>query len=126
MLGRPPGRSCQSVWRMGDDFLDATGKLTYGDMTDLSNYGGAVIDQRSFAKNVKAIEIKERRGSRRGRRRRIRRQRRLFRPPHRAALRRPDRRAFRDGTSARSWRHVFPMTPSTTSWASWTADPRTR
>jgi 1-pyrroline-5-carboxylate dehydrogenase len=41
---------------MGDDFLSATEALTYGDVTDLSNYGGAVIDSRSFAKNVKAIE----------------------------------------------------------------------
>jgi 1-pyrroline-5-carboxylate dehydrogenase len=47
----------RSVWqRMGDDFLSATEALTYGDITDLSNYGGAVIDDRSFAKNVKAIE----------------------------------------------------------------------
>jgi 1-pyrroline-5-carboxylate dehydrogenase len=30
--------------------------LTYGDVTDLSNYGGAVIDERAFAKHVKAIE----------------------------------------------------------------------
>ncbi len=47
----------KSVWqRMGDDFLGATGELSYGDVTDLSNYGGAVIDARAFAKNVKAIE----------------------------------------------------------------------
>ncbi|KAA0095306.1 L-glutamate gamma-semialdehyde dehydrogenase [Mycolicibacterium sp. P1-18] len=47
----------RSVWQqMGDDFLDATGKLTYGDVSDLSNYGGALIDERSFAKNVNAIE----------------------------------------------------------------------
>ncbi|WP_018598948.1 L-glutamate gamma-semialdehyde dehydrogenase [Mycobacterium sp. 155] len=47
----------RSVWqRMGDDFLSATEALTYGDVTDLSNYGGAVIDSRAFAKNVKAIE----------------------------------------------------------------------
>jgi 1-pyrroline-5-carboxylate dehydrogenase len=47
----------RSVWRqMGDDFLGATEKLTYGDVADLSNYGGALIDERSFAKNVKAIE----------------------------------------------------------------------
>jgi 1-pyrroline-5-carboxylate dehydrogenase len=46
-----------SVWQqMGDDFLGATEALAYGDVTDLSNYGGAVIDDRSFAKNVKAIE----------------------------------------------------------------------
>ena len=30
--------------------------LTYGDITDLRNYGGALIDERAFAKNVKAIE----------------------------------------------------------------------
>lgn len=47
----------RSVWRqMGDDFLAATAQLSYGDVTDLSNYGGALIDSRSFEKNVKAIE----------------------------------------------------------------------
>jgi 1-pyrroline-5-carboxylate dehydrogenase len=46
-----------SVWhRMGDDFLAATEALRYGDVTDLSNYGGALIDERAFAKNVAAIE----------------------------------------------------------------------
>jgi 1-pyrroline-5-carboxylate dehydrogenase len=46
-----------SVWqRMGDDFLSATEALTYGDVADLSNFGGAVIDDRAFAKHVKAIE----------------------------------------------------------------------
>jgi 1-pyrroline-5-carboxylate dehydrogenase len=46
-----------SVWqRMGDDFLSATEALTFGDVTDLANYGGAVIDDRAFAKHVKAIE----------------------------------------------------------------------
>ncbi|WP_099024029.1 L-glutamate gamma-semialdehyde dehydrogenase [Mycolicibacterium palauense] len=47
----------RSVWqRMGDDFLSATEQLSYGDVTDLSNYGGALIDDRAFAKNVRAIE----------------------------------------------------------------------
>src|SRR5689334_14004909 len=47
----------RSVWHaMGDDFLSATEALRYGDITDLTNYGGAVIDERAFAKNVKAIE----------------------------------------------------------------------
>jgi len=47
----------RSVWQqMGDDFLSATAALSYGDVTDLTNYGGAVIDDRAFAKNVKAIE----------------------------------------------------------------------
>jgi 1-pyrroline-5-carboxylate dehydrogenase len=47
----------RSVWRqMGDDFLTATSELRYGDITDLSNYGGALIDRMAFAKNVDAIE----------------------------------------------------------------------
>lgn len=47
----------RSVWqRMGDDFLDATGTLTYGDVTDLSNFGGAVIDSRAYARNAQALE----------------------------------------------------------------------
>jgi 1-pyrroline-5-carboxylate dehydrogenase len=47
----------RSVWQqMGDDLLGATEALTYGDVTDLSNYGGALIDARAFAKNVEAIE----------------------------------------------------------------------
>jgi 1-pyrroline-5-carboxylate dehydrogenase len=47
----------RSVWHdMGDDFLAATAALTYGDVTDLSNFGGALIDARAFAKNVAAIE----------------------------------------------------------------------
>jgi 1-pyrroline-5-carboxylate dehydrogenase len=46
-----------SVWqRMGDDFLAATAELRYGDITDFSNYGGALIDERAFTKNVNAIE----------------------------------------------------------------------
>ena len=47
----------RSVWQhMGDDFLEATAQLRYGDVTDLSNFGGALIDSRAFAKNVTAIE----------------------------------------------------------------------
>jgi 1-pyrroline-5-carboxylate dehydrogenase len=46
-----------SVWqRIGDDFLGTAAELSYGDITDLSNYGGALIDQRAFVKNVDAIE----------------------------------------------------------------------
>ena len=36
--------------------VGATEALRYGDVTDLTNFGGAVIDERAFAKNVKAIE----------------------------------------------------------------------
>lgn len=47
----------RSVWQqMGDDFLGATSELRYGDITDFANFGGALIDERSFAKNVAAIE----------------------------------------------------------------------
>lgn len=47
----------QSVWRrMGDDFLGETAALRYGDVTDLTNFGGALIDRRAFIKNVDAIE----------------------------------------------------------------------
>ena len=47
----------RSVWQdMGDDFLGATEALRCGDVADLTNYGGALIDDRAFAKNVKAIE----------------------------------------------------------------------
>lgn len=46
----------QSVWRrMGDDFWE-TAALRYGDVTDLANFGGALIDRRAFIKNVDAIE----------------------------------------------------------------------
>ena len=47
----------RSVWsKMGDDFLGATEALRYGDVSDLSNYGGAVIDERAYAKSARAIE----------------------------------------------------------------------
>lgn len=47
----------QSVWRrMGDSFLGETAALRYGDVTDLTNYGGALIDRAAFTKNVNAIE----------------------------------------------------------------------
>ena len=84
----------RSVWQqMGDDFLSATEALRYGDVTDLTNFGGALIDERAFAKNVTAIErAKSAAGVTDRGRRRIRRQRRLFRPADGAAVRRSDRR----------------------------------
>jgi 1-pyrroline-5-carboxylate dehydrogenase len=46
-----------SVWqRMGDGFLGETAALRYGDIADLTNYGGALIDRPAFVKNVNAIE----------------------------------------------------------------------
>jgi 1-pyrroline-5-carboxylate dehydrogenase len=47
----------KSVWAsMGDDFLNKVSALSYGDVTDLSHFGGAVIDQRSFDRNAAAID----------------------------------------------------------------------
>ncbi len=47
----------RSVWdRMGDDFLSEAAELRYGDVRDLSNFGGAVIDRRAFDKQVAAID----------------------------------------------------------------------
>ncbi|WP_040869516.1 L-glutamate gamma-semialdehyde dehydrogenase [Nocardia exalbida] len=46
----------RSVWRaMGDEFLHETEELSYGDVADLSNFGGALIDRRAYDKNVTAI-----------------------------------------------------------------------
>ena len=47
----------RSVWdQMGDDFLTEANELSYGDVRDLENFGGAVIDRRSFDKQVAAID----------------------------------------------------------------------
>ncbi|MFE3290287.1 L-glutamate gamma-semialdehyde dehydrogenase [Rhodococcus sp. NPDC059234] len=47
----------RSVWeRMGADFLAEADELSYGDVTDLSNFGGALIDRAAYDKNVAAIE----------------------------------------------------------------------
>ncbi|MET0520396.1 MAG: L-glutamate gamma-semialdehyde dehydrogenase [Jiangellaceae bacterium] len=46
----------RSVWdRLRDDFLAQTGSLTVGPVTDLSNFMGAVIDKRAFAKHKAAL-----------------------------------------------------------------------
>jgi len=46
----------RSVWnRMKDDFLAEVEAIRVGDVTDLSNFMGAVIDDRAFAKHKKAI-----------------------------------------------------------------------
>lgn len=46
----------RSVWRaMGEEFLHETGQLSFGDVADLSNFGGALIDRRAYDKNVTAI-----------------------------------------------------------------------
>jgi len=47
----------RSVWqRMRDDFLAEVDGIAMGDVTDLTNFMGAVIDERAFAKHRQAIE----------------------------------------------------------------------
>ncbi|OQQ24443.1 L-glutamate gamma-semialdehyde dehydrogenase [Prescottella equi] len=47
----------RSVWsRMQDQFLAEVDALSYGDVTDLENFGGALIDRRAYDKSVAAIE----------------------------------------------------------------------
>jgi 1-pyrroline-5-carboxylate dehydrogenase len=47
----------RSVWdRLRDEFVAEVESLTMGDVTDLSNFMGAVIDQRAFDKHKAAIE----------------------------------------------------------------------
>lgn len=47
----------RSVWnRMRDDFLSVTESLRMGPVTDFSNFLGAVIDERAFAKHKAALE----------------------------------------------------------------------
>jgi 1-pyrroline-5-carboxylate dehydrogenase len=46
----------RSVWRkMRDSFVSEVESITMGDVTDFSNFMGAVIDDRAFAKHKKAI-----------------------------------------------------------------------
>ncbi len=46
-----------SLWKViRDDLVDITNGLPQGDVTDFSNFMGAVIDERSFAKNAAAID----------------------------------------------------------------------
>ncbi|SNS37309.1 L-glutamate gamma-semialdehyde dehydrogenase [Rhodococcoides kyotonense] len=47
----------KSVWsKMGDPFVEQVSQLSYGDVTDLSHYGGAVIDRRAFDRNAAALD----------------------------------------------------------------------
>ncbi len=46
-----------SLWKqIKDDLVDITNGLPQGDVTDFGNFMGAVIDDRSFAKNAAAID----------------------------------------------------------------------
>ncbi|MCL2535979.1 MAG: L-glutamate gamma-semialdehyde dehydrogenase [Nocardiaceae bacterium] len=47
----------RSVWEgMKEQFLAEVDALAYGDVSDLENFGGALIDRRAYDKNVAAIE----------------------------------------------------------------------
>jgi 1-pyrroline-5-carboxylate dehydrogenase len=47
----------RSVWRrMREEFLAEVDAIPMGDVTDLSNFMGAVIDERAFAKHKQAVE----------------------------------------------------------------------
>ncbi|MEU6152243.1 L-glutamate gamma-semialdehyde dehydrogenase [Actinosynnema sp. NPDC047251] len=47
----------RSVWTgIRDELADVTNSLTYGDVRDFANFGGAVIDARAFAKHKAALE----------------------------------------------------------------------
>ena len=47
----------RSLWsKLRDDLASLTDSLTMGDVTDLSNFMGAVIDDRAFAKHKAALE----------------------------------------------------------------------
>ncbi|MEJ2855963.1 MULTISPECIES: L-glutamate gamma-semialdehyde dehydrogenase [unclassified Saccharothrix] len=46
----------RSVWELArDKLVDVTKSLSYGDVTDFSHFGGAVIDARAFAKHRDAL-----------------------------------------------------------------------
>jgi 1-pyrroline-5-carboxylate dehydrogenase len=47
-----------SLWRAGlrDRLVATTESLAYGDVTDFTNFGGAVIDKRSFDRNAAALD----------------------------------------------------------------------
>ncbi len=54
----------RSVWaKIGDDLVDTVSSLAYGDVTDLSNFCGAVIDRRAFDRNAAAIDRAKNTGS---------------------------------------------------------------
>ncbi|MGW5437215.1 L-glutamate gamma-semialdehyde dehydrogenase [Nocardia asteroides] len=47
----------RSVWAvMADDLIEKTAALRYGDVTDLANFGGALIDRAAFDRNTAALE----------------------------------------------------------------------
>ena len=99
-----------------------------GDVTDLSNFMGAVIDDRAFAKHKKAIaRAKRSQEPRRPRRWPGRRLGRLLRPADDRGVQRPDRRDVQHRVlrpDPRGARLRRPPT-SSTSWTRWSRSRRT-
>ncbi|MFD4440283.1 L-glutamate gamma-semialdehyde dehydrogenase [Nocardia sp. NPDC058519] len=47
----------RSVWAaMSEDLIERTSNLRYGDVTDFTNFGGALIDRPAFDRNIAALE----------------------------------------------------------------------
>ncbi|MFE3544711.1 L-glutamate gamma-semialdehyde dehydrogenase [Nocardia sp. NPDC059177] len=47
----------RSVWTaMSEDLIEKTAALRYGDVTDFTNFGGALIDRRAFDRNAAALD----------------------------------------------------------------------
>ncbi|MFD4357019.1 L-glutamate gamma-semialdehyde dehydrogenase [Nocardia sp. NPDC058518] len=47
----------RSVWAaMSEDLIERTSNLRYGDVTDFTNFGGALIDRPAFDRNTAALE----------------------------------------------------------------------
>ena len=48
----------RSIWQSGlrDELADVTRSLRYGDVADLTNFGGAVIDARAFDRHRRALD----------------------------------------------------------------------
>jgi 1-pyrroline-5-carboxylate dehydrogenase len=47
----------RSIWdRVREQLVDVTNSLSFGDVTDFSHFGGAVIDSRAFAKHKAVLE----------------------------------------------------------------------
>ena len=119
----------RSVWvKIKDQLIADTEALSMGDVTDLSNFMGAVIDDRAFAKHKKAIaRVEGTDAPDPAGRRPDRRLGGLLRPARRSWSRatRPTRCSPRS-TSARSWPSTSTTTPtSSRSWRRWSRSPRT-
>ena len=84
----------RSIWTtLRDDLASLTDSITMGDVTDLSNFMGAVIDDRAFAKHKAALERAAADDTHHGgRRRHRRRQPGLVRAADRARVDRPRQR----------------------------------